>query len=134
MERLYLILFLILIGAFIYWYRYRVLIDMHRKKIITKKSHKKKHKKSKYNTAKYKNTGKNIKDIKDTENSESSGSVIRRKKQNYKKAYVDEHDGTITQDSLSMDDKSYDSADSSRITLDTHTNDSSNFLSRHDKR
>jgi hypothetical protein len=98
---------------------------MSRKKIITKKSRKKKHT-SKPNINK--NTRKNIKD---TENSESSDSVIRRKKQSYKKAYADP---VTDQDSLSMDNKSYDSADSSRITLDTHTNDSSDFLSRHDCR
>ena len=140
MERLYLILFLILTGSFIYWYRNSVWENMYRKHIISKKKHKhKKHKSEKYShTKRYKPDKRESSDDKyklkeKSDTSDSSDSRIRRKKQVYKKAYKDQSDDTITtQDSLSMDDETRDSIDSSLITLDTDiTND---LLSKYKKR
>ena len=143
MERLYLILFLILTGSFIYWYRNSVWENMYRKRIISKKKHKHKKESEKHShTKRSKKPDKRestessddkykLKEKSDT--SDSSDSRIRRKKQVYKKAYKDQSDDTITtQDSLSMDDETRDSIDSSLITLDTDiTND---LLSKYKKR
>jgi len=127
MERLYLIIFLILTGAFMYWYRNKVWADMRYKKIVNKKHHSKTHKKTKSesNRKKHKHPIKK----QETEPQESHDAVIKRKKQHYKKAYEES-----TQDSLSMDNVTCDSVDSSVITLGTDTTNSSDFLSDHKKR
>ena len=138
MERLYLIIFLVLIGAFMYWYRTKVWADMHHKKIVNKKHNNKTHKRTKSKSKSSRKKHRHPIKKHDTESQESDGShesqeshdaVIKRKKQNYKKAYEE-----ATQDSLSMDNATCDSMDSSVITLDTDTNNSSDFLSDRKKR
>ena len=134
MDRIYLIIFLVLIGAFIYWYQKNVLKFKYNKSTKRKRAHSKSRKlKKKSKSRKSKKTKKSKNN--DTENSEglvdtdSTDSKIRRKKNNLKKAYHKHHSDTPSLDSLSMGGNSRGTQDSEGdYSLDSAS--SSDFLSQ----
>jgi hypothetical protein len=130
MDRIYLIIFLVLIGAFIYWYQKNIL------KFKYNKSKKKKRTKSKSRKLKKKSKLHRSKKLRnhDTEESdrqldtESTDSKITKKKDKLKKAYHKSHGDTPSLDSLSMGGNSRGTHDSGDYSLDSAS--SSDFLSR----
>ena len=129
MDRIYLIIFLILAGAFIYWYQKNIL------KFKYNKSNKKKRTRSKSRKSKAKSKSRKSRKSKNNNTDDSEGQIdtdstdsrITRKKNKLKKAYHKHNSDTPSLDSLSMGGNSRGTQDSGDYSLDSAS--SSDFLS-----
>jgi len=139
MDRIYLIIFLVLIGAFIYWYQKNILkfkYNKSNKKTRIKSKSRKSKKKSKSHRSKKLKKSKKSRKLRNNDTEDSDGNIdtdstdsrITRKKDKLKKAYHKPHGDTPSLDSLSMGGNSRGTQESGDYSLDSAS--SSDFLSR----
>lgn len=129
MDRIYLIIFLVIMGAFIYWYQKNVLESRYNKLKKRKSSQSKKNKSKKKSKSRKQKKRKKQKrtdtDSEEQEDTDSTDSRITRKKDKLRRSYSND---TPSLDSLSMGGDSKGTQDSGDYSLDSAS--SSDFLSR----
>lgn len=136
MDRIYLIIFLVLVGAFVHWYQRNILDKKYAVSSSKRKKKSKKHKKHKKNK-KRKKRRRSKEYTPDTESvdSDSTNSRITQRKSRVSRAYKNNlgselgtgTDDTISVDSLSMSSRESVSMGGDDISLDSVS--SSDFLS-----